>query len=63
MDDEWYLCISQFKLRPALPLGNCGAFARLGGPVGGAFANFARPRGRALANLGGAPELLTPTCP
>ena len=58
--NSYYLCISQFQLRPA-PSGYCGAFARLVSPGGGAFANFALPGGRAFANPRAIPELLTRT--
>ena len=64
LQSRYFLCISQFQLRPApppSPQGYCEAFAHLVSPGGGAFANFVLPGGRAFANSGTIPELLTRT--
>ena len=54
----FYLCISQFQLRPSPP-GNCGAFVHPVSSGGGALANLAGPRGRAFAYAGATPGILT----
>ena len=56
IDFSAYASVNSNCALPPLPLGNCGAFARLVSPGGGALANLARPGGRAFPNPGDNPE-------